>query len=392
MTNQITFYDTTMRDGEQTLGVNFTIDEKIKLAQALEKYGVSAIEAGFPAASEKDFDAVVEISKVVHTAKVVGLARLVRQDIDAVVAATQQAKHPMIHVFIATSPVHRTYKLHMSPSEIIEKVISDIRYTKTMMSEIIFSPEDATRTEPEFLARVIQAAIESGATMINIPDTVGYATPYEYGELFEYLREHVRDFDQVTWATHTHNDLGMANANALAGIMHGATEIQGTINGIGERAGNVDIIEAAAAIYVRRQTFAKQTAIILEQSKHISDIVAQATHMPVAKNKPIMGRNAFAHESGIHQDGYLKNPETYEILRPEMVGTQASLPLGKLSGSHAVMNQLLSLGYQISRQDMVTILPIFKRIAEKTSTVSDQQMQDMMTMIQTNKMMGAIHE
>lgn len=343
MTNQITFYDTTMRDGEQTIGVNFTIDEKIKLAQALEKYGVSAIEAGFPAASEKDFDAVVEISKVVHTAKVVGLARLVRQDIDAVVAATQQAKHPMIHVFIATSPVHRTYKLHMSPSEIIEKVISDIRYTKTMMSEIIFSPEDATRTEPEFLARVIQAAIESGATMINIPDTVGYATPYEYGELFEYLREHVRDFDQVTWATHTHNDLGMANANALAGIMHGATEIQGTINGIGERAGNVDIIEAAAAIYVRRQTFAKQTAIILEQSKHISDIVAQATHMPVAKNKPIMGRNAFAHESGIHQDGYLKNPETYEILRPEMVGTQASLPLGKLSGSHAVMNQLLSL-------------------------------------------------
>lgn len=392
MTNQITFYDPTMRDGEQTIGVNFTIDEKIKLAQALEKYGVSAIEAGFPAASEKDFDAVVEISKVVHTAKVVGLARLVRQDIDAVVAATQQAKHPMIHVFIATSPVHRTYKLHMSPSEIIEKVISDIRYTKTMMSEIIFSPEDATRTEPEFLARVIQAAIESGATMINIPDTVGYATPYEYGELFEYLREHVRDFDQVTWATHTHNDLGMANANALAGIMHGATEIQGTINGIGERAGNVDIIEAAAAIYVRRQTFAKQTAIILEQSKHISDIVAQATHMPVAKNKPIMGRNAFAHESGIHQDGYLKNPETYEILRPEMVGTQASLPLGKLSGSHAVMNQLLSLGYQISRQDMVTILPIFKRIAEKTSTVSDQQMQDMMTMIQTNKMMGAIHE
>lgn len=392
MTNQITFYDTTMRDGEQTIGVNFTIDEKIKLAQALEKYGVSAIEAGFPAASEKDFDAVVEISKVVHTAKVVGLARLVRQDIDAVVAATQQAKHPMIHVFIATSPVHRTYKLHMSPSEIIEKVISDIRYTKTMMSEIIFSPEDATRTEPEFLARVIQAAIESGATMINIPDTVGYATPYEYGELFEYLREHVRDFDQVTWATHTHNDLGMANANALAGIMHGATEIQGTINGIGERAGNVDIIEAAAAIYVRRQAFAKQTAIILEQSKHISDIVAQATHMPVAKNKPIMGRNAFAHESGIHQDGYLKNPETYEILRPEMVGTQASLPLGKLSGSHAVMNQLLSLGYQISRQDMVTILPIFKRIAEKTSTVSDQQMQDMMTMIQTNKMMGAIHE
>ncbi|MGR8826534.1 2-isopropylmalate synthase [Leuconostoc citreum] len=392
MTNQITFYDTTMRDGEQTIGVNFTIDEKIKLAQALEKYGVSAIEAGFPAASEKDFDAVVEISKVVHTAKVVGLARLVRQDIDAVVAATQQAKHPMIHVFIATSPVHRTYKLHMSPSEIIEKVISDIHYTKTMMSEIIFSPEDATRTEPEFLARVIQAAIESGATMINIPDTVGYATPYEYGELFEYLREHVRDFDQVTWATHTHNDLGMANANALAGIMHGATEIQGTINGIGERAGNVDIIEAAAAIYVRRQTFAKQTAIILEQSKHISDIVAQATHMPVAKNKPIMGRNAFAHESGIHQDGYLKNPETYEILRPEMVGTQASLPLGKLSGSHAVMNQLLSLGYHISHQDMVTILPIFKRIAEKTSTVSDQQMQDMMTMIQTNKMMGAIHE
>jgi len=306
MTNKVTFYDTTMRDGEQTIGVNFSVEEKIAIAKGLDDYGVSAIEAGFPAASQKDFEAVKSIAEVVNKAKVVGLARLVRNDINAVIEATKGAKQPMIHVFIATSPVHREFKLHLTKEEILDKIKADVTFTKQHIQDIVFSPEDATRTEPDFLVASVQTAIDAGATMINIPDTVGYDTPEEYGEVFENLRRNIVGFNTVGWSTHTHNDLGMATANALAGIAHGATEIQGTINGIGERAGNVDMIEAAAAIYVRHEKFNVETDIVLSHSKAISDIVARATHMPVASNKPIMGRNAFAHESGIHQDGYLK--------------------------------------------------------------------------------------
>ncbi len=375
---KITFYDTTMRDGEQTIGVNFSIEDKVQIAKALENYGISAIEAGFPAASDQDYEGVQQVSLAVKNASVVGLARMVRKDIDAVIKSTQSAQHPMIHIFIATSPIHREYKLHMTKKEIINKVIEEVTYTKQFMNEIVFSPEDATRTEYHFLAEIIQVAIDCGATMINLPDTVGYTTPEEYGEMFDYLKSHVKNFDQVRWSTHTHNDLGMATANALAGIAHGATEIQGTINGIGERAGNVDIIEAAAAIHVRKQKFDKQTMISLKQSKKISDMVSSKTNMPIADNKPVTGRNAFAHESGIHQDGYLKRPETYEILSPESVGATASLPLGKLSGSHAIMVKLSEMGYSISRDDMAYILPIFKKIAEKTNIVSDDEIKKMM--------------
>ncbi len=363
MASKVTFYDITMRDGEQTIGVNFSIEEKIEIAKGLDDYGVAAIEAGFPAASQKDFEEVKRIAEVVDNAKVVGLARMVRNDINAVIEATKDAKHPMIHVFIATSPIHREFKLHMTKAEILDKIKADVTFTKQHMQGIVFSPEDATRTEPDFLVASVQTAIDAGATMINIPDTVGYDTPEEYGEVFENLRQNIVGFDTVGWSTHTHNDLGMATANALAGIEHGATEIQGTINGIGERAGNVDMIEAAA-IHVRHEKFNAETDIVLAQSKAISDIVARATRMPVAGNKPIMGRNAFAHESGIHQDDYLKNPETYEILKPEMVGATASLPLGKLSGSHAVMSKLNSLGYEVTRDDMKSIFPIFKSVAE----------------------------
>ncbi|MGX7051278.1 2-isopropylmalate synthase [Leuconostoc palmae] len=378
MMEKITFYDTTMRDGEQTIGVNFSIEDKVQIAKALENYGISAIEAGFPAASDQDYEGVQQVSLAVKNASVVGLARMVRKDIDAVIKSTQSAQHPMIHIFIATSPIHREYKLHMTKKEIINKVIEEVTYTKQFMNEIVFSPEDATRTEYHFLAEIIQVAIDCGATMINLPDTVGYTTPEEYGEMFDYLKSHVKNFDQVRWSTHTHNDLGMATANALAGIAHGATEIQGTINGIGERAGNVDIIEAAAAIHVRKQKFDKQTMISLKQSKKISDMVSSKTNMPIADNKPVTGRNAFAHESGIHQDGYLKRPETYEILSPESVGATASLPLGKLSGSHAIMVKLSEMGYSISRDDMAYILPIFKKIAEKTNIVSDDEIKKMM--------------
>lgn len=388
MSKTITFYDTTLRDGEQTIGVNFTVADKIAIARALEQYGASAIEAGFPAASKKDFEAVAKIAETLSSAKVVGLARLVRTDIDETIRALDAAQHPAIHVFIATSPIHREAKLHLTQAEILTKINADITYTKQFIQDIIFSPEDATRTEPEFLVQAVQAAIDAGATTINIPDTVGYATPTEYGAVFDYLKTWIRGYDQVGWSTHTHNDLGMATANALIGIRHGATEIQGTINGIGERAGNVDIIEAAAAIYVRQAMFSGHTTIQLAQSKILSDLVAAATKMPVARNKPIMGRNAFAHESGIHQDGYLKNPETYEILKPEMVGLKASLPLGKLSGSHAVRAKLTDMGFHVSREMMVTIFPTFKSMAEETDIVTDQQMQAMMARIFQTEMAG----
>lgn len=388
MTNKVTFYDTTMRDGEQTIGVNFSVEEKIAIAKGLDDYGVSAIEAGFPAASQKDFEAVKSIAEVVNKAKVVGLARLVRNDINAVIEATKGAKHPMIHVFIATSPIHREFKLHLTKEEILDKIKADVAFTKRYIQDIVFSPEDATRTEPDFLVASVQTAIDAGATMINIPDTVGYDTPEEYGEVFENLRRNIVGFDTVGWSTHTHNDLGMATANALAGIAHGATEIQGTINGIGERAGNVDMIEAAAAIYVRHEKFNVETDIVLSHSKAISDIVARATQMPVASNKPIMGRNAFAHESGIHQDGYLKNPETYEILKPEMVGATASLPLGKLSGSHAVMSKLNSLGYDVTRDDMKVIFPIFKSVAEESNLVTNEQLKIIMQVVEEKEMVS----
>ncbi|MGO2977033.1 MAG: 2-isopropylmalate synthase, partial [Leuconostoc mesenteroides] len=276
MASKVTFYDITMRDGEQTIGVNFSIEEKIEIAKGLDDYGVAAIEAGFPAASQKDFEEVKRIAEVVDNAKVVGLARMVRNDINAVIEATKDAKHPMIHVFIATSPIHREFKLHMTKAEILDKIKADVTFTKQHMQGIVFSPEDATRTEPDFLVASVQTAIDAGATMINIPDTVGYDTPEEYGEVFENLRQNIVGFDTVGWSTHTHNDLGMATANALAGIEHGATEIQGTINGIGERAGNVDMIEAAA-IHVRHEKFNAETDIVLAQSKAISDIVARAT-------------------------------------------------------------------------------------------------------------------
>ncbi|CAK8053535.1 2-isopropylmalate synthase [Eupransor demetentiae] len=382
---KITFYDTTLRDGEQTIGVNFTTDEKVRIAQALEAYGVSAIEAGFPAASNKDFDAVSQIARTIKQSKIVGLARLVRRDIDAAIEATKDAAHRGIHIFIATSPIHREAKLHMTKAEVIEKIKADVTYTKQFIDDVIFSPEDATRTEPDFLIEAIQTAIDAGATMINIPDTVGYSTPDEYGALFDFFQKEIPNYDQIGWSTHTHNDLGMANANALAGVAHGATEIQGTINGMGERAGNVDLIEAAVALKVRQDKFQVETDIDLAQSMKVATAISQMAEMPIQPNKAVTGRNAFAHESGIHQDGYLKNPATYEILSPDMVGAHASLPLGKLSGSHAVMSKLSELGYEVSKCDMIHIFPKFKAIAEEHSLVSDEQLCDMMRQFHVEK-------
>ena len=382
MTKQIQFFDTTLRDGEQTIGVNFSVDQKVKIAQALEKWGVDVIEAGFPVASPEDFEAVQAVSKAVKHTQVTGLARARKGDIDACVKATQDAVNKQIHVFIATSPIHRDSKLHMTKEQVIQSIHDSVAYAHQFFDIVEFSPEDATRTEPDFLVESIEAAIHAGATVINIPDTVGYTNPVEFGNIFKNLRENVKEFDDVTFSVHCHDDLGMAVANSLASIENGATRIEGTINGIGERAGNAALEEVAAALYVRQDYYQATNNIHLQETKHVSDIISDFAQMPVPHNKAVVGANAFAHESGIHQDGMLKNPQTYEILTPESVGAaKTTLPLGKLSGSHAVMAKLKEIGFDVDQDDMKHIFPIFKQMADTKSIIDESDLRVIMNKV-----------
>lgn len=379
MRKNIQFFDTTLRDGEQTIGVNFSIDQKVAIAKQLEKWGVDVIEAGFPVASNDDFKAVEAVAKAVKTAQVTGLARAKKNDIDACVKATAKAAHKQIHVFIATSPIHRNDKLHMSRAQVIQSIQDSVSYAHKYFPIVEFSPEDATRTEPDFLVEAIQAAIDSGASVINIPDTVGYTNPEEFEKLFKNLRENIPNFSEITFSVHCHDDLGMAVANSLQAIKSGATRIEGTINGIGERTGNAALEEVAAAMYVRKDYYQAQNHIQMGETYKLSQMISQYSKMPVPHNKAVVGANAFAHESGIHQDGMLKNPQTYEILTPEVVGAKkTSLPLGKLSGSHAVMQKLQQMGYQVDRNDMTEIFPRFKDVADHTDIVSEEQLSSIM--------------
>ena len=379
MSKQIQFFDTTLRDGEQTIGVNFSIDEKVAIAKQLEAWGVDVIEAGFPVASKGDFEAVTAVAKACKKAQVTGLARARKGDIDACVKATSMAAHKQIHVFIATSPIHRQDKLNMTKDQVIDAITDSVSYAHQFFDIVEFSPEDATRTEPDFLVESIQAAIDAGATVINIPDTVGYTNPEEFEKLFKNLRDNIPAFDEITFSVHCHDDLGMAVANSLEAIKAGATRIEGTINGIGERAGNAALEEVAAAMYVRKDYYQADNHIDMAETKKTSDMISNYSNMPVPHNKPVVGANAFAHESGIHQDGMLKNPQTYEILTPEVVGAnKTSLPLGKLSGSHAVMMKLQNMGYQVDRNDMKQIFPRFKNVADNTSIVSEEQLKNIM--------------
>lgn len=382
MTKQIQFFDTTLRDGEQTIGVNFSIDQKVAIAKQLEAWGVDVIEAGFPVASEGDFEAVSAVAKAVKKTCVTGLARARKGDIDACVAATSQAVHKQIHVFIATSPVHRESKLHMTKEQVINSIHDSVTYAHQFFEIVEFSPEDATRTEPDFLCEAIQTAIDAGATVINIPDTVGYTNPAEFAELFKYMRTNIPMFDEITFSVHCHDDLGMAVANSLASIENGATRIEGTINGIGERAGNAALEEVAAALHVRKDYYDATDNIDLKETKMTSDMISHCAEMPVPHNKAVVGANAFAHESGIHQDGMLKNPQTYEILTPESVGAnKTTLPLGKLSGSHAVMAKLNQMGFDVNRESMKQIFPIFKDKADHTAIVSEDDLREIMKQI-----------
>lgn len=372
---KIQFFDTTLRDGEQTPGVNFNTREKVQIALQLEKWGVDVIEAGFPIASPGDFEAVQKIAAALTKATVVGLARCQKNDIDRAYEALKDAAYPQIHVFLATSNIHMRDKLKMTREEVLSSIKKHVTYARTLFEKVQFSPEDATRTDRDFLLEAVQTAIDAGATIINVPDTVGYSNPTQYGELFAYLIGKIQSDKEIIFSSHCHDDLGMATANALAAIENGAKRIEGSVNGIGERAGNTALEEVAVALHIRQDFYEATSNIVLSETKRTSDLVARLSGINVPKNKAVIGGNAYAHESGIHQDGVLKNPETYEIITPQLVGVQTnSLPLGKLSGRHAFATKMEALGYQLDGERLAQLFKTFKQLADKKKQVNDEDL------------------
>ena len=374
--DRVIIFDTTLRDGEQCPGATMTHEEKLEVAELLDDMGVDIIEAGFPIASEGDFAAVHEIAKRAKNSVICGLSRAAFKDIDRCAEAIKPAQRRRIHTFLSTSPVHMKYKLQKEPHEVYEMVIAQVTRARSHTDDVEWSSEDGTRTEFDFLCRCVEAAINAGATTINIPDTVGYTTPEEYFDLFKRVRENVPNSDKARFSTHCHNDLGMAVANSLAGCMGGARQIECTINGIGERAGNAALEEIVMAIKTRNDKFPFVTNIDASMLMRASKLVSAATSFPVQYNKAIVGRNAFAHESGIHQDGMLKNAQTYEIMTPESVGVkQTSLVMGKHSGSHAFQHKLEELGYQLSDNQLKDAFVRFKALADRKKQIYDEDIE-----------------
>ncbi|MDI3280721.1 MAG: 2-isopropylmalate synthase [Bacillota bacterium] len=372
---QVRIFDTTLRDGEQTPGVSLNVEEKVEIARQLERLGVDVIEAGFPIASPGDFAAVQAVARQVRGPVIAGLARAVKGDIDRAWEAIREAERPRIHTFIATSPLHMERKLRKSPEEVLAMAVEAVRYARSLTPDVEFSAEDATRSEPEFLARVVAAAIEAGATTINIPDTVGYTLPAEFARLLTYLREAVPALAEVTLSVHCHNDLGLAVANSLAAVQAGANQIECTINGLGERAGNAALEEVVMALRTRSDLFGVRTGIVTEQIYRTSRLVSSLTGVPVQPNKAIVGANAFAHESGIHQDGVLKDRRTYEIMTPESIGLPKSrLVLGKLSGRHALRQRLQELGYTLPEEEFQRTYEKFLALADRKAEVADEDL------------------
>lgn len=382
--SRIKIFDTTLRDGEQSPGVNLNQLEKLEIAKQLERFGVDRIEAGFPASSKGDFNAVKAIADTLKNTSVTGLARSVKSDIDASWEALRGAAEPCLHVFIATSPIHMKYKLKKSPQEVVDTAVSMVSYAKRRFPQIEWSAEDASRTDREFLAHIIEKVIDAGATVINLPDTVGYATPQEFGEMFKYIKETVPNIHKVDLSCHCHNDLGMAVANSLAAVENGATQVEGTINGIGERAGNAALEEVAVALKIRSDFYPYETGLQLNEIKRTSDLVSKLTGMYVQANKAIIGRNAFAHESGIHQDGVLKHAATYEIITPEMVGVNSNtLFLGKHSGRHAFKDKVSELGYELSEDKLKEAFNLFKQLTDHKKEVTDDDLFTILMEVQT---------
>ncbi|MBQ9133672.1 MAG: 2-isopropylmalate synthase [Clostridia bacterium] len=372
MSNQVKIFDTTLRDGEQSPGCSMNLREKLEIAKCLEKMKVDIIEAGFAISSPGDFESVNEIAKAVKDCTVASLARAAQKDIDTAWEAVKVAADPRIHVFIATSPVHMEYKLRMTPEQVLARTAEMVAYAKKYCSNIEFSAEDATRSEPEFLAKVVDTAIKNGATVLNIPDTVGYTTPNEMRALIEYLIKTVPNADKVEFSVHCHNDLGMGVANSLAGVLGGARQIECTVNGLGERAGNTSLEEVVMAMHTRPDLYNVTTRLDTTQIYRTSKAVYTVIGQNAPLNKPIVGKNAFAHESGIHQHGVLANKQTYEILTPEAVGIHTNnIVLGKHSGKHAFESHLKELGYTLTPEELLSCFEEFKVLCDKKKTIND---------------------
>jgi len=375
---RITIFDTTLRDGEQSPGCSMNVHEKLRLAHQLDRLGVDVIEAGFPIASDGDFTAVQAIAASVPRPIIAALARACAKDIERAAQALSGAVCPRIHVFLATSDIHLQYKLRISQQQCLEQARDSVRLARSLCKDVEFSPEDATRTPVEFLYQILEAVIEAGATTLNIPDTVGYSVPAEFGELIGGIRKNVRGIEKVTISAHCHNDLGLAVANSLAAVAAGARQVECTINGIGERAGNASLEEFVMALRVRSDRYPYETSVVSEQMFPASKLLSEITEVPVQPNKAIIGRNAFAHEAGIHQDGMLKNRLTYEIMTPQSVGVpDSTLVLGKHSGRHALGLRCEQLGYNFDRRELDEIYRQFVVLADKIKHVHDHHLLDL---------------
>ncbi|MCD6584450.1 MAG: 2-isopropylmalate synthase [Desulfobacteraceae bacterium] len=376
MIEKVFIFDTTLRDGEQSPGASMNTAEKVRLATQLEKLGVDIIEAGFPAASEGDFEAVTQVAKKIKHSEVAALCRATVSDIDRAWKAICHAEQPRIHTFLATSDIHIKYKLQMTRDEVVESAVAAVKFARTFTENVEFSAEDGSRTDPDFLCNVFEAVIDAGAKTVNLPDTVGYAIPEEFGNLVKYVIDNTPNMDKAILSVHCHNDLGLATANTLAAIKAGARQAEVTINGIGERAGNTSLEEIVMAINTRPTYAAVTTGIQTKHIYQISRLVSMITGMMVQPNKAIVGANAFAHEAGIHQDGVLKNPMTYEIMRPESIGLNTNkMVMGKHSGKHALLKHIKNMGYDLSDDELKIVFKKFKALADKKKIVMDEDLE-----------------
>ncbi len=376
MPEKIIIFDTTLRDGEQSPGYSMNTAEKVHLASQLENLRVDVLEAGFPSSSEGDFDAVQMIAQRVRTVRVAALARTSKSDIDTAWAALREAANPRIHIFIATSDIHLKHKLRLSRELVIKQVVEAVRYARQFTDDVEFSAEDGSRSDRDFLCKVFEAAISVGAATVNLPDTVGYAIPAEFAELIAYVKGHTPNLGNATLSVHCHNDLGLATANTLAGINAGARQVEVTVNGIGERAGNTSLEEIVMTLHTRRNYLPFYTDIDTKEIYPSSHLLAMITGIPVQPNKAIVGANAFSHEAGIHQDGILKDKATYEIIEPNVVGVDTNrLIIGKHSGRHAIKNRLVKLGYQLTEEDIDHLFVKFKELADKRKEVVDEDLE-----------------
>ncbi len=373
---KVVFFDTTLRDGEQSPGFSMNIPEKLRMAKQLEKLGVDIIEAGFPIASQGDFEAVKLIAESIKKSQVAGLARANNKDIERAWEAVQNAEHPRIHTFISTSDIHLTHQLRKSREEVLDMAISAVKKAKSYTENVEFSAMDATRSDRDYLCQVIKAAIDAGATTVNIPDTVGYTIPSEFGDMIKYIIKNVSNIDKAVISVHCHNDLGLATANSLSAVLNGARQVECTINGIGERAGNTSLEEVVMILYTRKDYAHLETNIISEEIYSTSRLLTSITGVGVQPNKAIVGANAFAHESGIHTDGLLKDKITYEIMTPESVGVKKSIiVLGKHSGRHALRDELKNRGYELSDADVNKVFNRFKELADKKKQLFDEDLE-----------------